>query len=109
MNIRIFDNGLEGDKLQDVLTAIAGTWGNTELDNDDEDIAIGNIIVGFRYNFSGSLAGYPYNLPDGIEAWHTTMAIISYADGTSANLTFTDTLMITKDASMIILITRNLT
>jgi hypothetical protein len=109
MNIRIFDNGLEGDKLQDVITAIAGTWGSTELDNNDEDIAIGNIIVGFRYNYSGSLAGYPYNLPDGSEGWHTTMAFISYDDGTSAIKTFTDELMITSTASMIILITRNLT
>lgn len=104
MNIRIFDNGLEGDKLQDILTAVAGIWGTTELDNDGEDIAIGNIIIGFRYDVT-ELVGYPL----GSDNWHNTMALISYSDGGSEIKTFTSWLTLTKKANMVVLITRNLT
>lgn len=104
MNIRIFDNGLEGDKLQDILTAVAGIWGTTELENNGEDIAIGNIIIGFRYDIT-ALVGYPLGDSD----WHKTMALISYADGTSEIKTFTSELTLTKQATMVVLITRNLT
>lgn len=107
MNIRIFDNGFDG-QLADIVTAIAGVWGTSEEDS-GEDVYLGSIIVGFRYNVNGSLSGYPYNLPDGTEAWHTTMAIISYTDNTSEIKSFTSSLAITKTAKMIILITRNLT
>lgn len=109
MNIRLFDNGLDGPKLQDILTALTGIWGSTELDNSGEDIAIGSVLIGFRYNFTGVLGGYPYNLPDGTESWHQTMAIVSYADGTSEIKVFTSDINISKYATMIILITRNLT
>ena len=102
MNIRIFDNGLDGTKVQDLLTAVAGIWGVTELD-DGEDIAIGNIIVGFRYNVT-SITGYPLGDAD----WLTTMAIISYNDGTSEIKTFTDGITLSKTGKMVILITRNL-
>lgn len=102
MNVRIFDNGLDGAKLQDLLTAVAGIWGITEV-TDGEDIAIGNIILGFRYNAT-SIAGYPL----GDTEWHTTMALISYTDGTSEIKTFTDALTLSKEGKMVILITRNL-
>lgn len=104
--IRIFDNGINEGKLADMITAMAGTWGNEELTNGD-DIMLGNIIVGFRYNVS-SITGCPYNLPNGDEQWLTTMAIIAYSDGTSENKTFTETLSLSKQAKMVILITRNI-
>lgn len=103
MNIRIFDNGLEGDKLQDILTAMTGIWGVTELGNKDEDIAIGNVIIGFRYDVT-ELVGYPLYDTE----WNITMALISYIDGTSTIKTFTSGLTLEKKATMVILITRNL-
>lgn len=102
MNIRIFDNGLDGTKVQDLLTAVAGVWGVTEVTN-GEDIAMGNIIIGFRYDTT-SITGYPLGDSD----WHTTMAIISYNDGTSEIKTFTDKITLSKTGKMVILITRNL-
>lgn len=96
--IRIFDNALDGNKIADILTAIAGTWGATDLDDDGVDIAIGNITVGFRYN-TRNISAYPT----------VTMAIISYVDGTSDIKTISNDLTLLREASMIILITRNLT
>jgi len=104
--IRIFDNGMDEGKIKDMITALAGTWGTEELTNGD-DIMLGNIIIGFRYNVT-TVAGYPYNLPNGDEMWLTTMAIIAYSDDTSENKSFTDNLSLSKEAKMVILITRNI-
>ena len=104
--IRIFDNGINENKLPDMVTALVGTWGVDEH-NDGDDIILGNIIVGLRYNVT-TMVGYPYNLPNGDEMWSQTMAIIAYDDGTSENKTFTDVLTLSKQAKMVILITRKI-
>lgn len=98
----IFDNGIVDGILPSIITALAGTWDATE-----SDVILGNITVGFRYNVS-TIAGYPYDAPNGAAMWLTTMAIIAYTDGTSANKVFTEELALDKQAKMVILIARNI-
>ena len=99
--IRLSDSVNTLDKLPDMLTAMVGLWGVEELPNGD-DVMVGNVIIGFRYN-TNTVSGYTGHQ----DTWITTMAIIAYVDGTSENRSFTETLTLSKQATIIILIARS--
>lgn len=95
--IDIFDNGLNPEtKLADLLVAISGRWGVTQ----DDDIYLGNVIIGFRYDIAQLV---PLNTNGTI---YPTLAIISYKDGTSENKYITQTTSLDKEIAMAVLIGR---